>query len=58
MQINSDVLEKEIEFKFDQKYADIKKDDSFKAVKITTIKNEKSDEVDARNAFLKKMKKN
>lgn len=53
MQINSDVLEKEIEFKFDQKYADIKKDDSFKAVKIT-IKNEKSDEVDARNAFKKK----
>ena len=54
--INSDVLEKEIEFKFDQKYADIKKDDSFKAVKIT-IKNEKSDEVDARNAFKKKWKK-
>lgn len=54
--INSDVLEKEIEFKFDQKYADIKKDDSFKAVKIT-IKNEKSDEVDARNAFKKNLKK-
>ena len=50
------MLEKEIEFKFGQKYANFKGDDAFKAAKITSIENEKSDEIDALNA-LKKWKK-
>ena len=31
------MLEKEIEFKFGQKYANVKGDDAFKAAKITSI---------------------
>lgn len=50
------MLEKEIEFKFGQKYANVKGDDAFKVAKITSIENEKSDEIDALNA-LKKWKK-
>ena len=45
--LNNDILKKEIKQKFGQKPANVKDNDPFKASRITSINNEKSDEVDA-----------
>ena len=55
--VNTDVLQKEIEQKFRQKLANVKDNDLFKASRITSIDNKKTDEVDALESFKKNKKK-
>ena len=54
--VNTDILEKEIELKFGQKLANIKYNEPFKESRITSIYNEKSDNVDALESFKKNEK--
>ena len=49
--VDSKLLKKETERKFEQKLANVKDDDSFKMSRITAINNEKNREVDALEAF-------
>ena len=49
--VDSKLLKKETEIKFEQKLANVKDDDSFKMSRITAINNEKNREVDALEAF-------
>ena len=50
---NSELFEKEIEQKFEQKIANMKNDDPFKKSRITAINNEKAREVDTLEVFKK-----
>ena len=50
---NSELFEKEIEQKFEQKIANMKNDDPFKKSRITAINNEKARQVDALEVFKK-----
>ena len=49
--VDSKLLKKETERKFEPKLANVKDDDSFKMSRITAINNEKNREVDALEAF-------
>lgn len=49
--VDSKLLKKETEIKFEQKLANVKDDDSFKMSRIAAINNEKNREVDALEAF-------
>ena len=56
--VKGDILEKEIEQNCGQKLANVKDNDPFKAFRITSINNEKSDEVDALEPFKRSEKIN
>ena len=49
--VDSKLLKKETEIKFEQKLANVKDDDSFKMSRIAAINNEKNREVDALETF-------